>query len=83
MADANGIQSNSLDYAYHNAGPGSVAPASSAVGSVTETDMATLNPAFHQLNPQSGQAMTAVQDAQAGPSDRGNPGAASNLRDLG
>lgn len=90
MPDA--VNTNSLEYKYLNAGPGSVAAGSSAVGQSTESSHAGNNPAFataSELTHGKGQQGSDVgnQDPEgrtpAGGDDTINPVAGMNSRDQG
>lgn len=88
MADANGNQTNSLQYAYLNPGPGAVASGSNAVGQSTEASHYDLNPAYRpSVDTQGAQAGLGVQDPgapePAGASDLDNPIANENQRNQG
>lgn len=88
MADAQGRQTNSLDYGYFNGTPGSVATGSDAVGQSTEASHYDLNPAYRpSVDTQGAQAGLGVQDPgapePAGASDLDNPIANENQRNQG
>lgn len=84
--DSDGRQTNATGYRYYNARPGTVAAASSAVGSVTETSNDVLNPAFasglaYATGQQQGDAPAPGAYSAVGPNDAHNPVAAQNAAD--
>ena len=90
MPDA--VNTSSLEYKYLNPVPGSVAPASSAVGQTTESSHTGNNPAFATAYEQvhgGGQQEAGIRDPETpdapGAQDQAgdNPGAQEDSRDRG